>query len=262
MKVMVVEDEQTDLEKLKHVIRQAEPAAEIICVENYTEALGAAKAAEFNVVLLDAEMRGVSGLTLAEKLQQFNPYINVIFIAENEKYAVEAFSIYASGYLIKPLRVEELTRALGNLRYPPEKAGKLHDKLEVQCFGNFEVFKNGLPVHFPRAKSKELFAYLVDLRGSSATTRELCGILFEDSADIKKSSHYIRTLISDIRKTLRECSAENVFITKRNQFSIDPGEIDCDYYRFLENDAEAVNKYRGEYMMQYSWAEFSMKYLE
>ena len=96
MKVMVVEDEQTDLEKLKHVISQAEPAAEIICVENYTEALGAAKAAEFNVVLLDAEMRGVSGLTLAEKLQQFNPYINVIFIAENEKYAVEAFSIYAS----------------------------------------------------------------------------------------------------------------------------------------------------------------------
>ena len=44
MKVMVVEEEQTDLEKLKHVIRQAEPAAEIICVENYTEALGAAKA--------------------------------------------------------------------------------------------------------------------------------------------------------------------------------------------------------------------------
>ena len=73
---------------------------------------------------------------------------------------------------------------------------------------------------------------------------------------------HIRTLISDIRKTLRECSAEDVFITKRNQFSIDPGEIDCDYYRFLENDAEAVNKYRGEYMMQYSWAEFSMKYLE
>jgi hypothetical protein len=31
--------------------------------------------------------------------------------------------------------------------------------------------------------------------------------------------------------------------------------LDCDYYRFKELDAGAVNAYQNEYMNQYSWAE-------
>lgn len=39
-------------------------------------------------------------------------------------------------------------------------------------------------------------------------------------------------------------------------FAIVPDKLDCDYYRFLRGDAAAVNQYRGDYLPQYSWAEF------
>lgn len=170
-------------------------------------------------------------------------------------YALEAFGIFASGYLMKPLRKEDVEQAIQNLRYP---IAYPKGKLRVQCFGKFEVFYDGEPVAFARAKAKEIFAYLVDLNGASANTGELCGILWEDSVDLEKNRHYLRNLISDLRKSLRSCHAEDVFLCRRNQFAVDTEKIECDYYRFLKRDALAVNSYRGEYMKQYSWAEFSM----
>ncbi len=141
----------------------------------------------------------------------------------------------------------------------PEEEPK---KLRIQCFGNFEVFAGNRPVPFARAKAKEIFAYLVDLRGAGANTGELCAVLWEDSTEIERNRHYLRNLISDIRKALRSCGAEDVFLTSRNHFSVDVSRLDCDYYRYLAGDPAAISSYRGEYMKQYSWAEFALEHIE
>ena len=41
-----------------------------------------------------------------------------------------------------------------------------------------------------------------------------------------------------------------------NALSVNPAVLDCDYYRFAELDAGAVNAYANEYMSQYYWADF------
>ena len=38
--------------------------------------------------------------------------------------------------------------------------------------------------------------------------------------------------------------------------------VDCDLYRFLEGDVRAINSFTGQYMSAYSWAEFTVGYLE
>ena len=38
--------------------------------------------------------------------------------------------------------------------------------------------------------------------------------------------------------------------------------LDCDYYRFLRSDPNAINEYMGEYMKQYSWAEMRIHELD
>ena len=43
---------------------------------------------------------------------------------------------------------------------------------------------------------------------------------------------------------------------KRDEIAVNPALLDCDYYRFAELDAGAVNAYANEYMSQYYWAEF------
>lgn len=255
MQVLIVDDEELVLEETKEAIGLAMPGVKIACAYTAAQALEIAGGQQVGVVFLDIEMPKMNGLELAKRLKDEKPDINIVFVTAYTEYALEAFGIFASGYLMKPLRKEDVEQAIQNLRYP---IAYPKGKLRVQCFGKFEVFYDGEPVAFARAKAKEIFAYLVDLNGASANTGELCGILWEDSVDLEKNRHYLRNLISDLRKSLRSCHAEDVFLCRRNQFAVDTEKIECDYYRFLKRDALAVNSYRGEYMKQYSWAEFSM----
>ncbi|MGN0151275.1 MAG: LytR/AlgR family response regulator transcription factor [Wujia sp.] len=259
MRILLADDESMVLEENKEVIEQIKPEAHIVCADNYVKALEAAEKEKIDVALLDIEMPGMNGLEISKRLKEINPETNIIFVTAYAEYALAAFGLYASGYLLKPIRAEAVKRAFSNLRYQPKYR---EDVLRVQCFGNFEVFYDGKPVQFARAKAKEIFAYLVDLKGAAANTGELCALLWEDSVESESNRHYLRNLIGDIKKALRGCNAEDVFISKRNQFAIVPEKIECDYYRYLARDIAAVNSYRGEYMKQYSWAEFSLSHIE
>ena len=63
-------------------------------------------------------------------------------------------------------------------------------------------------------------------------------------------------------KLLREVGAEAVLRKSYNGVSLDTQKMDCDYYRFLRGEVSAVNQYQGEFMPQYSWAEFITGYIE
>ncbi len=259
MQILVVDDEEMVLEETKETVGMELPGMTIIGTSSALEAVNIAGKWQIEIAFLDIEMPDMDGLELAEKLKAKNPDMNIIFVTAYAEYALEAFNQYASGYLLKPLQRKDVERAVRNLRYPVDDQRK---KLRVQCFGNFEVFCGGRPVIFARAKAKEVFAYLIDRNGAAATTGELCGILWEDSVDEEKNKHYLRNLIVDIRKALRYCHAEDVFLSGRNRYAVDPEKVVCDYYQFLKRDAAAVNSYRGEYMRQYSWAEFSLYQFE
>ena len=64
-------------------------------------------------------------------------------------------------------------------------------------------------------------------------------------------------LVNDLRNTLKEIGMEDLIIREHRDIAIRKDLVDCDYYRMLEGDIEAVNLYRGEYMIEYSWAELT-----
>ena len=129
--------------------------------------------------------------------------------------------------------------------------------LKVQCFGSFEVFWRGKPLLFSRKKTRELFAYLVDRKGAMCSSGEIAAAIWEEDGDIKSIKTHIRVLISDLRKTLANIGKEDVVIRQRGQVAINTDKLDCDYYRMLEGDMNALNTFKGEYMTQYSWAEIT-----
>lgn len=255
MKILIVDDELMMLEMAQDTVEETIADAATEVAPDPYKALEMVKKHHYDVAMLDIEMPGMNGLELAKELKKIDNSINIIFVTAYAEYALEAFELYASGYLMKPLNRESVQKAFDHLRHDPRSEKAL---LRVQCFGNFEVFYKDEPVAFARARAKELFAYLVDLRGAAASVGELCAILWEDSVEQEKNKHYIRNLISDIRKTMHRCKADSIFICKRNQYAIDPTKLDCDYYRYLENDPQAKAAYHGDYMKQYSWAESSV----
>ncbi len=134
--------------------------------------------------------------------------------------------------------------------------------LEVQTFGNFEVFYDGKPVAFSRAKSKELFAYLIDRRGAAVTTAEAIGVLWEDKEYSFSLQRQFQTVVSDLMKSLKRHKSDDLIQRRRNCLSVDVSRLECDFYKLLDGDEKVVGCYNGEYMSNYSWAEMTAGYLE
>lgn len=254
MRVILVEDEQLQLLRLEKEAKKVLPAdAEIFSYENPLQALKDNKNEKVDIAFLDIEMPGMNGIQLAKELKKIYPLTNIIFVTAYENYALDAYKLHASGYLSKPVKAERIKEEIELLRHPIELKG--NNKIQVKCFGNFEVFADGQPLKFQRSKSKELFAYLVDREGSAATINELNAVLWEED-----HKSYLRNLIADIQQTLKDVGASDVFIKRHNECCINPALIDCDAYDYKKNIPEAVRAYRGEYMIQYSWPIFSSNY--
>lgn len=136
-----------------------------------------------------------------------------------------------------------------------------HSMLQIQTFGNFEVFYRGKPVAFSRAKSKELLAYLIDRRGATVTTAEACGVLWEDKEYNFSLQRQFQTVVSDLVKSLKRHKSEHLIRRRRNCLSVDVSGLECDVYKLLAGDKKAKENYNGEYMSNYSWAEMTAGFL-
>lgn len=259
MKVIMIDDEKFALSELNEILEEHYPDAEVKCFTQSAPAIEFLKTNHCDVAFVDINMPDKTGLELAVELKEICTSINIIFVTGYSQYAVDAFSINASGYILKPPQTEDVLNALENLRSPIfEKS----EKLFVQCFGNFEVFYGGKPLVFKRSKAKELFAYLINLNGASCNASELCAALWENASGSHSQKSYLRNIVLSLNRILDTCNAKDVFIHKKNFYAIDKTKLDCDYFKFLDYDAGAVNSYKGEYMNQYSWAEITHGFLE
>lgn len=255
MEIIAVDDERLALEGMVESIKIAEPKSQVKGFRYPAEALEYVNGNACDVAFLDIEMAGMNGVELAERLKKINPKINVIFTTGYGCYRDVAFDMHVSGYLVKPITPEKITRELAELRNPVPAS----KRVRVQAFGNFEVYCDGVPLAFKYAKARELFAYLVDRKGALCSVGEMMAILFEDD---KGHETYFKSIRSDLLKTLQTNGCESVLVKSRGMLGIRPDEIDCDYFDFNEGKACGINAYRGEYMAQYSWAEFTHAALE
>ena len=118
MKILIVDDELLIAEGIKRQVEALFSDAKVEAVTSADEALGLAKSKEYEVALLDIDMPGMDGLTLAKKLIAMWPSINIIFVTGYQEYALEAHELYCSGFLLKPVGERKLKKAFENLRKP------------------------------------------------------------------------------------------------------------------------------------------------
>lgn len=260
MRVVCVDDEPNALEAVERELGKIAEVADIKTFLFPAQALEYISRQETDVAILDIDMRTMDGLSLAKKIREQSPRTNIIFLTGYSHYAVDAFRLHVSGYLLKPALQEDIEKEFSYLKNPT--AAPARRRVRVQCFGNFEVFVDGAPLKFERSKTKELFAYLIDRKGAASNTGELCAVLWEDKPDSVSLRNQLRTLLSDLSRSLKSVQAEDILIKNRNHFAVATDKMDCDFYSFLQKEAAAVNHYNGEYMTQYSWAEMTLGLLE
>lgn len=249
MKIIAVDDEKIALQGLLSSIQKAAPDAQVYGFRFASEAITHMKDTPCDIAFLDIEMRGTDGVTAAKALQAVNPDINIIFATGFGSYRDAAFDLHASGYLIKPITAESVKRELDNLRRPVPQ----EKKLKAIAFGNFQILYGGEHVKFKYQKTNEMLAYLIDRRGSMCSGSELMSVLFEDDTHQK----YYNQLRLDLINTLKALGCESVIKQARGMLGIAVTELECDYYDYLNGKEDLAQLYHGEYMAQYSFAEFT-----
>ena len=248
MKVIVVDDEIYMLEALQKAVSASPDIDSVTAFSSCSAALAYAQEHPVDIAFLDINMRGIGGLALAEKLMAMQSRCKIIFCTGYDEYAVAAFRLHASGYLMKPITAEDVQREIDHI-----KGIKTAEKLlTIKCFGNFEVFHNGEILPFKRRMAKELLAVLVDRNGSGMTVKQICAILFPEDTNDTRNAAYLRQLFLDVRNTLKTIGAAEVLQHDTPYYRIDTNLVRCDYFSFLETGKP---KFYGEYMSQYSWAE-------
>ena len=275
MTVVAVDDEEISLMCLEAVLDSMDDVDKVLTFSNAEDTIDYFKTGKADAAFLDIQLYlsggTLNGFMLAAKIKELCPDCHVVFVTSCPEYAVDAFKLHVSGYIVKPVTREaarkELDYIIMEKRAASNSRGFIEEKEEeskvrVQCFGNFEVFWKNKPVVFQLSKAKELFAYLVHRKGASVSMAELAAVLFEDKEDGLSVQSQIRNLVASMRKTFSSLGCPDLFNKSRGYISIKTDLINCDYYSFMNGDSDAINEYSGEYMAQYSWAEFTVGYLE
>ena len=261
MKVLIIDDEELAIEDLKMTLTLVDKGIMAYHAYDHKAALELIKKENIKIVFSDIHMPGMDGIELAEKIKEIDPKINIIFTTAFSEHAVDAFELYASGYLLKPVKKEDLSEALNNLRYPVEEEVILP---EIKCFGNFEIFYKGEPIKVQRKREKEVLAFLVDRLGASVSIEDMCETFFEESEDeevLEKKKHLIRIVITDLKKDLKEYGIEDILVSGRNSYSIKVAAVKCDFFDYMDNPIKDIY-FSEQYMVQYPWAAQRREYIK
>ncbi len=260
MKILAVDDEYFALELLKRALDEVAGGETIYPCRDVRSALDVARQNKIDVAFLDIHMPEMIGIQLALELKRLNPKINIIFATGFSEHMKEGIDLRMSGYIMKPVTPEAVRCELENLRNPIE--WRSERRVKILTFGNFDVFVDGEPLKFERKQAKEILAYLVDKRGTSATYAELAAMLWEDGEYDRTKQKNLQVYIASLVKTLVGVGINDLILKNRQGILVNTRIVDCDYYRFLEGDVRAINSFTGQYMSAYSWAEFTVGYLE
>lgn len=260
MKIICVDDEQLILKLVVRMCENLPQISEAVGFSSSNEALDYLKENDADIALLDIEMPKMNGITLAVKIKEQNPDISVIFLTGYQQYALDAFRIHASGYILKPIEKQNLEAEIDYVLRSKEKSEYPH--IFAQTFSGFELFIDGKPLHFERSKSKELLAFLIDRQGAGVRRKEAFATLYEDAPYDRKKQKSFNVIVSSLRDSLREYGVADIFEMNSGVLRINPDLIECDLYRLLKGDVKAINSYRGEYMNSYSWASLSEGYID
>lgn len=116
IRILIADDDAGMRLVMRRVIEQAEGYAVAGEAEDGTQLIELYDALRPEVVLMDVEMPGMTGIECARAIQDRNPRTVLVFATAHEEYMKNAFEVYAFDYLVKPFRVERAMQTLDRIR--------------------------------------------------------------------------------------------------------------------------------------------------
>lgn len=251
MHIIYVDDEKPALDNFRLTVAKIPEVASLEMFQDGNEALEFVKNHTVDVAFLDMEMPGIHGLELAKKLKDYDENIRIVFVTAYGQYALDAWSVDATGYLLKPYTISDIRKELSKCTYHRLSS----HKVMIQTIPTLSLTVNGKPLYISAAKPRELLALLVDRGDAGITTSEAIAYLWPERPNDANSQSLMRMTYKRLANLLEENGAGNIIGSQENCRFIRTDQVDCDLYRILSGDKQAARNYAGQYLQEYSWAE-------
>ncbi|MHB1340949.1 MAG: LytR/AlgR family response regulator transcription factor [Coriobacteriia bacterium] len=157
LKALVVDDEAPARSELRYLLEEAGGVEVVGEASNTAEALQLIKAIPYDVVFLDVDMPGLSGMQLAEALSSLERQPSIVFVTAHSEYAVKAFEVDATDYLVKPVEVDRLRTAIERLQ-PAEETPVRIERIPVEKGGRKLLLQVG-DIYYIMAKDDYSYIY-------------------------------------------------------------------------------------------------------
>ena len=144
MKAICVDDEELILYMIVKMCESLPQLDEVKGFKSATQALDWVKENHADVAFLDIDMPEMNGINLAAEMKNAQPDLSVVFVTGYSEYALDAFRVHASGYLLKPINKEKLEKeveyALSQKSIEETKPAHIENQnlRRVRCFRRWE----------------------------------------------------------------------------------------------------------------------------
>ncbi|HEY3183337.1 MAG TPA: LytTR family DNA-binding domain-containing protein [Gaiellaceae bacterium] len=149
IRALIVDDEAPARSELRYLLGKHSEVNVVGEAASAGEALALAKAVHYDVVFLDVQMPGLTGLEAAPLVREQPRPPAVVFVTAHPEYAVDAFAVEAFDYLLKPVDPERLARVVERLRERPAEGEPVH-KIPVVAGGRTELIDHEA-IHYVQA---------------------------------------------------------------------------------------------------------------
>ena len=208
MKILIVEDEQNLRETIADSLRKEKFVIETAA--DYYAALDKINDYDYDCILLDIMLPGVSGLDLLRELKRLRRSDSVLIISAKDSLddKVDGLELGADDYLTKPFHLAELNARVKSLIRRRQAKGDLSIRL-----GNLSLFPDkrqveveGTPLQLNR-KEFDLLYYFVANPNRVINKMSLAESVWGDNIDQADSLDFIYSQVKNLRKKLKQAGA-------------------------------------------------------
>lgn len=272
MKIVIIDD---DPIAIAHLEQQLKEVDDLEVVKTFLDPeLGKAYILENNIdaVFLDIHFRGITGLEIAEEINQQKPNIVIALVSSYEKYAVDAFELSIIDYILKPVELDRLETTINRIRKQLKRQGKMMEQkavhLQVCRRLAFKVTNQYEPIAWRTAKTQELFLYLLQYNEASISNEALMEVLWPESKEsfslLYTTIHHVRAVLEDYKSSIQLINCESGYRLTLNNVKVDLIDWENEILRLPDLSSNIISDYElvmkkntGAYLSEYDyiWAE-------